>query len=174
MALYIQKNKKKENIFTRLFKNFYDDDIFYAGGETTAPAAPAPSGSFTCELVPPHWPCDIPEAKTLRLTLIIYMILHVGFAVAHVLVILNLMFALKEMLPLYICFYGYRTLHRFVLYFYCVMIAASGVLGVFSFFSMGSFTFFSILLYVGELVLYVLMGYRLFFLIGDYGTGLAS
>ena len=50
----------------------------------------------------------------------------------------------------------------------------SGGLGVFSIFSVGSFTFFSIVLYVGELALYILIGYRLFYLIGEFGTGLAK
>ena len=36
MALYIKKSEKKENFFKKLFKNFNDDDTFYAGGETTS------------------------------------------------------------------------------------------------------------------------------------------
>lgn len=54
------------------------------------------------------------------------------------------------------------------------MLIASGVLGVFSIFSLGSYTFFSLLLYIGELGLYVLMGYMLFFKIGEFGDGLAK
>ena len=111
MALYIKKSEKKENIFKRLFKQFNDDDIYYAGGEKTEPAAaPAPQGTLTCELVPPYWPSEIPEAKTLRINLILCMIVHAGFVVAHIFVLNSFMFAIKELLPFYICFYGYRTM----------------------------------------------------------------
>ena len=50
----------------------------------------------------------------------------------------------------------------------------SGALGIFSFFNLTTYTFFSILLYIGELVVYMLIGYRLFFLIGDFGTALSG
>ena len=65
-------------------------------------------------------------------------------------------------------------MQRFILYFYCVLLMISGVLGVFSIFSINSIGPFSIALYVGELALYVLIGYRLFSMIGDFGTGLAN
>ena len=156
MALYIQKSTKKDNIFKRLFKSFNDDDIFYAGGEAQAPA---PQSSFTCELVPPYWASDIPEAKTLRLSLIFCMVVHVGFMVAHIFVLLSLMFAFKEILPLYICFYGHRTMNRFILYLYCILLMVSGALGIFSFFNMTTYTFFSILLYIGELVIKLFVGF---------------
>ena len=173
MALYIKKSTKKESIFQRLFKNFNDDDIFYAGGEATKPAPEQP-GACACELVPPHWPSEVPEAKNLRLNLIFYMVVHVGFMLAHIFVINNLMFAIKEMLPLYICFYSYRTMKRFVLYFYCIMLMVSGALGIFSIFSIGTLSFLAIILYISQLAIYVLFGYRLFFLIGEFGDGLAK
>jgi hypothetical protein len=164
MALYIKKSEKKENFFKKLFKNFNDDDTFYAGGETTAKSeAPTAPGTCAFELVPPHWPSEIPEAKSLRLTLIFCMLAHVGFFLAHIFVIANLMFALKEMIPFYICFYSYRTMNRFVLYFYCAMLMVSGALGIFSIFGVGNFSFFAIILYIAELAFYVLVGYRLFF-----------
>ena len=102
------------------------------------------------------------------------MLLHVVFVVVDVVVINNFMFAIKELIPLYFCFYGYRTMQRFVLYFYCVMLMAMGVLGIFSILSLGSYSFLSILLYIGELALFVLIGYRLFSLIGEFGDGLAT
>jgi len=49
----------------------------------------------------------------------------------------------------------------------------SGALGIFSIFSI-QLSFLSILMFVAELACYILIGYRLFFLIGDFSLGLAT
>ena len=59
-----------------------------------------------------------------------------------------------------------------VLLFYSVMLMASGILCIFSIFSDGTFSFFEIILYIGELTLYLLLGLKLFGLISKFSEGL--
>ena len=50
----------------------------------------------------------------------------------------------------------------------------AGGLGIFSIFSLNNLGITAILTYIGELALNVLLGYRLFYLIGNYSVGLAN